>query len=319
MKDFAPIVLFVYNRPSHTKKVVDGLLNNDEAKYSDLYIFADGAKQSITEDGLKKLKEVRDYIHTIKGFRNVYIDESDTNRGLANSTIRGCSKVINKYGCMIMMEDDDVPNEFFLDYMNRTLVKFKDDTSIWCVGGYTDTGIIPVKEGEDLFLVNRPTSWGFGTWKRCWDKVIWDIETLKGLFSHKDIRRSYDLWGGLESSYIMMLLFEGKSSSWSIRYNFAAYLNNAYTILPKKSLIENIGCDGSGTHCGIIDYNLNMMEHKVIIPDQIKFDRKRNKQLWNSFIPKGFKNWIRYVYFRHRLVKKYRKKCFLTYLTNLMF
>ena len=299
MRDFAPIILFVYNRPEHTKKVVEGLLSNPEAKDSDLYIFADGPKSSITSDGLAQLKRVRSYIHTISGFKNIYIDESDVNRGLANATIRGCTKVINKYGRMIMMEDDDVPNRYFLSYVNRALDKYVDDKRIWCVGGYTDTDLLPPQvKGDDLFLVHRPTSWGFGTWKRCWDKVVWDQDTLKGVFAIDAVCDAYDKWAGMDASMIMHGLFKGINSSWSVRYNFAAFLNDTYTILPNYSLIENIGCDGSGTHCGHTIFHQQMFNRDVIIPDTIKFDVKRNRLLWNSFLPS----------IKHRLARKLPQK-----------
>lgn len=294
MEILAPIILFVYNRPLHTQKVVEGLLTNPEAKDSVLYIFADGPKPTISKEGLENLKKVREYIHTIKGFKEIYIDESKQNRGLANATIRGCTQVINKHGKMIMMEDDDVPNPYFLSYINRCLVKYEKDEKIWCVSGYTDTSIMPPHGKKDLFLVNRPSSWGFGTWKRCWDKVIWDINTLKGLFEHQSIINKYNKWGGVDSSIIMLGLFEGENSSWAIRYNFAAFLNHAYTILPNKSLIINIGCDGSGTHCGFIDFNIQTLEHEVVIPEIIEFDTIRNKQLWKSLIPKSLIEKIRY-------------------------
>ena len=285
-KILAPIVLFVYNRPEHTKQTIEGLLSNPEAKDSELFVFSDGPKSNAKEGDLQKINQVRSYIQSIKGFKKVYIEESETNRGLANSTIYGCTKIINKYGSMIMMEDDDIPSPYFLSYVNRCLVYYKDDKRIWCVSGYVDNGIIPpVENSVDLFLVNRPSSWGFGTWKRCWDKIIWDIDILKGLFAHKEIVKGYNKWGGIDSSAIMFSLLEGKSSSWSIRYNFAAYLTDSKTILPNKSLIENTGCDGTGTHCGKKNLHLKYFERDVIIPENIMFDEKRNKQLWNSFKP----------------------------------
>lgn len=304
MQELAPIILFVYNRPEHTKKVVEGLLLNSEASNSELFIFADGPKPTISEKGLKDLKRVREYIHTISGFKEIHIDESDINRGLANATIRGCSKVINKYGRMIVMEDDDVPNKYFLSYINRCLDVFKDDEHVWCVSGYTDTSLLPPNDGEDLFFVNRPSSWGFGTWKRCWDKVIWDLPTLRGLVSYKKLMNDFDKWGGTDSSYIMKDLMNGRNSSWSIRYNFAAFLNHSYTILPNKTLIENIGCDGTGTHCGLIEYHLDMMEREVIIPDKILFDKKRDALLRKSCSIHGIKNKLKYFIRNSSLLSK---------------
>lgn len=291
----APIILFVYNRPEHTKRTVEGLLKNKDAENSILYIFADGAKASSSEDAKSKIEEVRNYIHTISGFSQIIIEESESNKGLAGSIIYGCTKVLNKHGKMIVLEDDCIPNEYFISYMNRCLNKYENDSRIWCISGYTDTELLPPRGEDDLFLVNRPSSWGYGTWKRCWDKVIWDVDVLKELFSHQDIVKGFNRWGGKDSSVIMFALFGGLNSSWAIRYNFAAYQNKAMTILPTKSLIWNIGCDGTGTHCGKIDYHLQMMDHEVIIPLKLKFDNIRNKQLYDSFNPKSLK--LKVIYY----------------------
>ena len=86
----------------------------------------------------------------------------------------------------------------------------------------------------------------------------------------------------------MFSLFNGKASSWAIRFNFAAYLNNSKTILPTKSLIENIGQDGTGTHSPISNQTIELMNRKVVVPQEIKFDIQRNQQLLDSFIPDSF-------------------------------
>ena len=150
----SPIILFVYNRPEQTRKTIEGLLKNPEAKNSILYIFADGPKNNAPKEVVENIFKVREYVHTIRGFKDVLIEESDKNMGLAPFTIYGVTKVINKYGRVIMMEDDDVPVPYFLKYVNACLEKYKDDDTIWCVSGYTDTNIMKPKSGDDLFLVN---------------------------------------------------------------------------------------------------------------------------------------------------------------------
>ncbi len=87
----APIVLFVYNRPEHTKRTVESLLKNTLAGDSSLFVFSDGAKNDNDE---KKINDVRDYIKTIKGFAKVEIRERKQNLGLANSVISGVNEVI---------------------------------------------------------------------------------------------------------------------------------------------------------------------------------------------------------------------------------
>ena len=285
MNDLAPIVLFVYNRPTHTRKTVEGLLTNKEASQSILYIFADGPKAGATEETLSLIKEVREYIHTIQGFKEIIIEEQQRNKSLAISTIEGMTKVFSKHDKVIMMEDDDVPTPYFLQYVNECLNRYANDESIWCVSGYIDTELVPPRGSDDVFLVTRPSSWGFGTWKRCWDKVIWDKDVLKGLFKHFGILYGYNKHCGVDSAIGMVNCIKDKTSSWSIRYNFAGYLTRSYTILPTKSLIYNIGLDGTGTHSPVMRQDLRVFDRAVKLPHAIKFDKVRNRKLMNTFVP----------------------------------
>src|SRR5674476_135976 len=100
---FAPIALFVYNRPAHTRLTVEALQQNVLAKDSDLIIYSDAPK---TSEAANAVREVRQYIHQIDGFRSVTIVERETNCGLARSIIDGVTKVVNERGRIIVLEDD---------------------------------------------------------------------------------------------------------------------------------------------------------------------------------------------------------------------
>src|ERR1041385_114103 len=111
----APITLFVYNRPEHTRQTVEALLKNELARNSDLIIYSDAPK---APEATNAVREVRDYIRTIAGFRSVCIVIRDRNWGLANSIIDGVTSVVNERGSTIVLEDDLVVSSQFLEYMN---------------------------------------------------------------------------------------------------------------------------------------------------------------------------------------------------------
>lgn len=52
----APIALFVYKRPEHTGRVLEGLKNNREARESDLFVFSDGAKNSLVNEDVSAVR-----------------------------------------------------------------------------------------------------------------------------------------------------------------------------------------------------------------------------------------------------------------------
>ena len=132
----APIILFVYNRPWHTQQTVEALQKNELSSESDLVIFADGPKANATEEQKEKISQVREYTHKISAFKSVTIYEKEINCGLANSVIAGVTEIINKFGKVIVVEDDLVTSRYFLNFMNETLDFFENDEWIFSVSGY---------------------------------------------------------------------------------------------------------------------------------------------------------------------------------------
>ncbi len=88
LNKLAPIVLFVYNRVNHTRKTIEALKENQLANESYLYIYSDAAK---TENEKESVDLVRQYIHTITGFKEIIIIKREKNWGLADSIINGVS------------------------------------------------------------------------------------------------------------------------------------------------------------------------------------------------------------------------------------
>ena len=123
----SPIVLFVYNRLWHTRQTIEALQKNELASQSELFIYADGARN---ENEIDQVFEVRCYIEEVEGFKKVTITERDKNWGLANSIINGVTQIVNKYGRVIVLEDDLVTSPFFLRYMNDALDIYKDNNEI---------------------------------------------------------------------------------------------------------------------------------------------------------------------------------------------
>src|SRR4051812_37549635 len=112
--NLAPIVLFIYNRPWHTRQTLEALYKNDLASESVLYIFADGPKKNASEDALKIINKTRECLKRKKWCKEVIITERPTNLGLADSIINGVTEIINKYEKVIVLEDDIIASRGFL-------------------------------------------------------------------------------------------------------------------------------------------------------------------------------------------------------------
>ena len=241
MQTYSPIALFTYNRADKTQRAVESLLQNKEAKYSDLFVFADGPKTPEKKAGVE---ENRKYIHTISGFNSVQIIEREKNWGLANSLIAGITEVINKYGKVIVVEDDLILSPYFLQFMNDGLEKYKDDDRVSSISGF----IPPVEEKmPNTFFLRYFECWGWATWDRAWKLLNTDTKYLL----RKVRMKTYDfnLDGSCGLYGILYCQKVGSVNSWYIRLYASFYLANKLTLFPGKTLVTNEGLDGSGTHC----------------------------------------------------------------------
>ena len=121
--DTAPILLFVYNRPAHTRQALEALSRNTLAAASDLFIYSDAAR---SEADCAAVEEVRHIVREAKGFRQVHVTEREQNWGLARNIIDGVTTMVNRYGRVIVLEDDLVVAPHFLRFMNDALDIYAD-------------------------------------------------------------------------------------------------------------------------------------------------------------------------------------------------
>jgi len=245
----APIALFVYKRPLHTQKTLAALKANHWAKYSDLYIFADGPKNSFSDKDHEQLSKTRKLIKNIKGFKKVTIKESRVNKGLATSVITGVTQLIDEYGSVIVIEDDLITGKGFIQYMNNALNLYKNQEEVISIHGYNLP--IKVRNLTDTFFLKGADCWGWATWKRGWELYNPDTPFLIDQLVAKNMQASFNLNNSYPYMNMLKDQVDGKIDSWAINWYASAFLNNKLTLYPKKSLVTNIGLDGSGTHSGI--------------------------------------------------------------------
>lgn len=241
-RKLAPIALFAYNRPDHFRRTVEALAGNDEAKESDLVIYSDAPK---TPEQTPRVQQVRDYIRTIKGFRSVRVIERSENLGLARSIISGVTELVSSHGRVIVIEDDIVTSPSFLRYMNEGLDLYADEQQVASIHGYN----YPIKDAlPETFFLRGADCWGWATWKRAWDKFEPDGNKLLSQLRQKKLVRSFDLDGSYGFSKMLERQIRGENDSWAIRWHASVFLAGMLTLYPGKSLVQNIGFDGSGTN-----------------------------------------------------------------------
>ena len=233
----APVLLFTYNRLSHTQRCVEALLKNHLSSESELFIYSDAAKDIAQQESVK---EVRNFIHTIQGFKAITIIERDKNWGLAKNIIDGVTTQVNRYGKVIVLEDDLVVAPFFLQFMNEALETYKDEPKIGHIQAcdFTQDPSLP-----DTFLIKFTGSWGWATWDRAWKHFNPSGKELLQEMQKRQLTHAFDMNGKYGFTRMLRRQIEGKNNSWAIRWNASLFLKDILSLNVGRSLVQNEGFD----------------------------------------------------------------------------
>lgn len=282
MEDRA-IVLFVYKRPELTTKVLEGLKEN---KIKKLIVFSDGPKD---KGDIEKVSVVREIIKKID-WCNVELFCSEDNQGLANSIIAGVSSVLKRFDKVIVLEDDCIPAQDFVEFMDTCLAKYKEE-NVMSVSGYSLPVKVPPDYKYDVYFFSRCSSWGWGTWKDRWGKVDWEVSDYKDFIKNKKEQKKFNR-GGNDLTCMLDKQMQGQLDSWAVRWAYAHYKEGAPCVYPVKSLILNDGFGKDSTHCSSEDgfdyYNKsfvhkNFFEKDIFLPDKPFIDNRIDKSARKIF------------------------------------
>mgnify|MGYP003610336167 CR=1 FL=1 len=242
VNDLAPVVLFAFNRPTHTKKTLEALAANDLASRSRLIVYCDGPRD---ERDVEAVAEVCKVARESQGFLSVEVRSSDRNKGLAASIIEGVSTVCEENGRVIVMEDDLVTSSAFLSFMNQALDRYEHEPAVWHISGWNYP--IDLDDLCDAYFLRVMNCWGWATWHGRWQYYRKDTDALLKSFTRSDIQRfslngAGDFWRQVE------LNASGHINTWAIYWYATIFQRGGLCLNPAASYVLNIGHDGSGTH-----------------------------------------------------------------------
>jgi len=259
-KYMTPIILFTYNRPHHARQALESLALCKRFEECKLFIHCDGPK---SPDQINNVITTQQVVKSYAQILDADIIIQKKNIGLVNSIVSGVTDLCNRFGRVIVIEDDLVVCPSFIDYMLQALDRYQNVEKIYQISGFMFP--IDYSKHQDAFFLPFTTTWGWATWDRAWRIFDWNATGYQKLLSHKKIRKRFDLDGSY--SYYEMLInrFSGKNDSWGILWYYAVFSAEGLVLYPERTLVYNCGFDGTGTHCG---YSMDCREPQPII----KFD-----------------------------------------------
>jgi hypothetical protein len=248
-----PIVVFAFNRPDHLARTLQALSSCPEAAASPLKVYCDGARRESDEAGVR---EVREVAAAARGFASVEVIARESNLGLATSIIDGVTLQVQKHGRVIVLEDDILVSPYFLRYMHDGLALYEHDERVAAIHGYIYPVAAPLPE---TFFLRGADCWGWATWARAWRHFEPDGQKLLSQLKARGLEREFDLGGRYPYMKMLSNQTRGRNQSWAIRRQASVFLRDMLTLYPARSLVQNIGIDGSGTHSGAeSDYEVDL-------------------------------------------------------------
>lgn len=243
------IVAVGYNRPEAMKRLLTSISN--------AYYEMDDITLIVSIDECDKSNEVENAARSVEWKHGERIIRRFSERQGLRRHIIQCGDLSQKYGAVIILEDDLVVAPSFYQYTFEAINFYRDEPRITGISlyshgwnGYAGLEFVPAKNQYDTYLGQYSISWG-----QCWSHVHW--KGFKGWYEKNE--------GKLPSRNLRMpaSILTWSDHSWG-KY-FASYIaeNELYYVVPYTSLTTNFS--EIGQHCSQADSS-----HQVSLMTGIK-------------------------------------------------
>ena len=300
---YAPILIPTLCRDKHFIRLVESLKRNTWAKYTDIYIGLDFPPSKKYEEGYKSICQYLegDFFE----FASFNVIKHSENVGSSANMESLREIVFKKYDRFIRTDDDTEFSPNFIEYVDKCLMEYEDDSNVIAVTGYSYPIKCEVSDNATIFKENFICPmWGTGFWVKKYTKIKNQIEngylqqSVDYVFNNNLMDEMLDVskveYVNLCLSPIFKKTLACKMTDIAVRMYTA--INNKYIICPIISKVRNWGFDGSGEYCSKIDsknkidthsyiFNLQPIDDSssfTLIPDNLKHV-DRNRQKLNTF------------------------------------
>jgi hypothetical protein len=276
-----PLLINIYNRTDH----LDGIFGVLRVlKPTKIYISSDGAKTPADENKVRVARAtVENLINWPCSVKYKY-----------NKTNLGCGKSINEaidwfFGFEeqgIILEDDIFYSLDFFYFTQIMLEKYKYNSRVFMVSG-TNYFSKPDKL-KPYFFSNYYSIWGFGTWKRAWEKNVHNLN----IRTNEDHRIVLLNLSRSPMKYFWPFVFEQventKVDTWDYSWVFTCILHNAFSIVPNVNLVSNQGVIGTHSNRKTVSHNMRVLDYDFssligFEPQDIRTNKLYEFNIWLKY------------------------------------
>lgn len=317
-----PILLITFNRPDHTRWVLERIL---EAKPQELYVFQDGAREGNANDAAK-CAEVRQIIETLwDNYLSHVVAEnekqqpylhryySDINLGCGPGPVTAISWFFEHVEMGIVMEDDCLAHPDFFPYCEELLIRYQKDNCIGFIGGCNYQDGQKHGNGSYYFSMGHHGTWGWASWQRVWNQFDYNLDSITEKEFAAIIRyygrdpRFIVYW---EDMFARIKKDRMNDSAWDYQFYFSCWKHHQLAIMPNVNLVSNIGDGIDATHTSGLSpmlytmiYPILPLNHPVVVKQDCRADMYFHRTYIQSY-DYGWRGLKRLPYRLNKYLKK---------------
>jgi len=231
-------LIIAYRRYANLQSQVKCLIG---AGITKIYIAVDAAPANDLQAGfdVSRTLEIAQNIHVQD--EEIRIVTHDSNVGCSAGVLSACDWFFSNENFGVILEDDCIPSPDFFEYVYsaRSHLRLSEN---WLICG---TQFAPQNLAlSDWMLSKYPLIWGWATTRDKWKEIAVELKNgAIGNWDKKYGKSDYQYWhaGARRSS-------QGHVDAWDNILVYRMLLTSKYAILPRQTLVTNIGSDHVATH-----------------------------------------------------------------------
>ena len=236
-----PIVLFVFNRPDLTSKVMDAIRS---VRPKQLFVVADAPRTSSGDSSEAALcSESLSIATAIDWDCELHVEVASHNLGCGKRISSGLNWVFSQVDRAVVLEDDILPLPSFFNFCESMLSRYSSDLRVMHVNGSNFQGGKQYSPAS-FYFSRYVHGWGWATWKRAWQHYSFDLERYKSLclddslfkVCSSDAERYY--WRDI---FKKMNAAVPEVDTWDYQWLFSCWAQGGLAITPEVNLVRNIG------------------------------------------------------------------------------
>ncbi len=242
------ILLLVFNRPEHTRRVLQQLRL---LQPTELYVNADGPRPHVPTDAARCAEVRALFAQEVDWPCRIHTRFLPHNLGCRRAVETGISWFFEHVEEGIVLEDDCLPDPSFFPFCFELLERYRSDERVLHIAGSNPAAQVCAQWNASYLFSRFAFIWGWATWRRAWKHYSATFSDLESQWRDPDSAFSQLLPDRAARRYLLdkfRRVRDGEFDTWDYAWFYSVVRARGLCIVPKVNLVHNIGFDDDATH-----------------------------------------------------------------------